>query len=1576
MKKLFFVLFFLLLSALPVTVWANEDCDSLQLPYYEDFQDVYVPYSYTYTSLDTCWFVAWAGPSNSAPKVYKNGDDKYLRASMSYYNGGFFATPPIAEVTDSLYVRFRARYEGPCMLLYGIMNAADTTTFVFYDTLPLEAAADWTTVEFSTVGMPVSGNLRFAVKAYGYGSSTLYVDDIFIDHGAECMPPHNLHVGYIDSTSVTLEWECSDSPSHFVVTLDDTIVLNCPTGAIDINDLLPDHEYNYTVRAICSDGDSTSAIAGRFRTMCVGVTLPYMENFVTVPVNTLPDCWRTLYCEYNLGDNTYPSVRRQIHSSWVDSVLVYDTSYFIQFIGNSMVITPMIMTPANHIHVSFTILPSNNGVLDAGILLDPTDISSFVLVDSWQTVEAVSNMSCEFYTEDYSDSGYVYVAFRWRQMGSVMSSCYMYDVNIEELQPCHAPTHTYIDDVAPNSLNLHWVDHSGTAYGYEVRYGDTNDVESFDTSIFTQDTFYFVDNLQYNTYYYFWVRSLCPYDSLRWIPFEGIRTSCGVATLPYEEKYETYENGDVLPCWTYLHTYDNNIIDPYVTVDAISAHEGNAMVFESNLYDTLTVLLPQFGTRGDELEVSFWFHAVANGGAVAWLQAGLMNMVTHDFVPAITLTGATGNGNSPLQFVFASDTLGISDSVRVAFRWYASGSSFCRGTLDDVKVRFIPLCRAPDSLTFDGITDTSAVVHIHDHWHVGYYRIIYESDNSSDTVYTYSADQTITGLHHSSWYQVSVNSICYDGETTDTVTSIFSTQCLVIAHDSLPYFENFNNYTTEGDRRISPCWNVINNNPYILDYPRTFDDDGNVDMMFAVRGNCPQYLVLPEVDYLDDIYVGFSAKTNEQYNVTTIDVGVMTNPNDATTFVTVATVSPAYANVWEAFNVQFYSYQGTGRYVAFRVNTQVSAIATNKFAWIDNVSIRIVPQCSDSVRYLSTHDVGATCATIDWKTSMGINFGAYYLIHVSDTSGHVLQVDTTEDLSYTICNLAPQTSFRAYVELVCGGSVVATSQEVGFTTQCEEYFLLNLTHGTYTGMTNAYLPMSCHLTHSESQQLYFSQELQNMAGTITDISFKFTSNGNMSFVDNAECSIYIGHTYDSVMTHMHPVSGMTLVYSGPLNLRPGWINLSLERPFHYDGVHNIVIAMVTDCERPMVSTSGFFTAMANNFNTSEPVSMYLNANDSIVGSNYRNSIRIHTCPDVQLYCVPPTIDSVSATDHSITVNFSTDAPCDVHITRGWWNRGFNGIMLDTTSYTFENLHHSTVYTIGVRKHCAEEDLSRWTLLRVSTLYIDAIPPSTLNVSNISFGSADATWNRVSDEHFWQLHVFNGVMDTILTVTDTFCSINDLRSNVIYNVSVRSVYGTFNDVFSPWGDTVTFTTDYCREVSNIVISDVTMTSARVSWTPGENGNAWNIVYGYMGFGNGEAIGNILVEGATSTVITDLMPETGYNLYIATICDSVHRSIWATTDTFYTPDEFGSIDYADVNQAFILYPNPASATVTLSSVESYLPARIEMVDINGRMVLRETLKSPSVALRLDNLAHGIYFVRFTGDGQTSVRKLIVE
>jgi hypothetical protein len=50
-------------------------------------------------------------------------------------------------------------------------------------------------------------------------------------------------------------------------------------------------------------------------------------------------------------------------------------------------------------------------------------------------------------------------------------------------------------------------------------------------------------------------------------------------------------------------------------------------------------------------------------------------------------------------------------------------------------------------------------------------------------------------------------------------------------------------------------------------------------------------------------------------------------------------------------------------------------------------------------------------------------------------------------------------------------------------------------------------------------------------------------------------------------------------------------------------------------------------------------------------------------------------------------------------------------------------------------------------------------------------------------------------------------------------------------------------------------------------------------------------------------------------------------------------------------------------------------VEVVDMNGRTVSRQTTANHQLSIDVSNLAQGAYFVRVTGDRQTAVRKLIV-
>ena len=1542
MKKMLCMIALVAAALLPAGMAAQEGCDTLHIPYHDDFQQA---------NNHNCWY-----KSLRTGVFFERQQDDLGNWFVRLYTYTPFpgestiATPPIDMAADSVYFSFDVNYGGTCTAIYGVMNSTNASTFVPIDTIPLEANSNWLHIGFSTIDLPVSGDLRLAFKVNLSFDSYFNLDNIYIDHAATCEPPENSEVTYVDSTSVTLRWD--GSSDHYLVTLydDDTSFTNsAPSNQLDIFYLEDNHTYSYSIRGVCADGTVTPSVDGSFRTTCQLLPSPYYTDFSDVADYDLPECWRVVYGQYT----NYNHPAQSVNSA---QMMLY---------RDAMVTLPLIDIPGNNMHVRASIASQNpSGRLEAGVLPNLHDTSTFIVLKTLEHVETFSSLVMDFYTEDLTLENPLHVAFRWVTESSYSYHVAIDNVLVEAIDSCHAPTATYIEQVTPTAYNLHWVDHSIAPEGYELRYGTVNDVTAADTSIFLLDTFYFLNELHFNMSYYIWVRALCTSE---WVAFDRLRTSCGASTLPFHEGFESYINGEELLCWRHLHSdTSGNVYNPYVTEHSNYAHSGNALTLNFNIADTLTLMLPAFGTRGDELEVSFWYY----GGTSAMLKAGLTNMTTNEFVPAFVLGASSGPGNTPLHYVFATDTLGITDSVRVTFIYYGP-SYFGRASLDDINVRFIPLCRSIDSVTVSDITDTSALVHIHDPWSIGYYRVGYSSEYGSGYVYTYNTDVTIEQLHHSSTYSLTVNGICFDGSMTDTASIFFNTECLSIPHDSLPYGDNFDSYTIEESSRTfrRACWSTFNNNPSDPFFPRIINNNGNNEVQFMVAApDKSQTIILPAVDYLDDVCLSFIYSAQFYINsCADIEVGVVSDTSDESTFTTVATIHPTTNSVWTPCEVPLTTYFGNGRHPAIRV---FATTGTNNFlVRIDSLLLRRIPQCSESIPAVATRDVGATCATLQWKASLAFNDDAHYILHLTDTAGNELQSFTTTDETYTICNLMPTTSYRAYVELYCDSGIAATSPVAGFTMQCEEYNPVSIGNSS-TSTTSAYLPLTCSSSESQSQQLYYSDEMQNTSGTLTGITYRYEGVTNEN---NISCTIYLCNTSDTSLRELLPLSSMTEVYSGPLDLRTGWVNISFARPFHYNGNDNLVVCMVAHADWLVSAAQGMFAVSNSDTNTT----LY-KVNDMVVRAVRRSSVRFNVCPDVPLYCQPPVIDDAVATDHSITVSYTSDSPCEVHITRGWWNRGFTGTMDTSTAhvYTFDSLRHSTMYTVGVRQHCSVDDLSIWTLRRISTTSIDALPPDTLTVDDITFSTATIAWTPRSDEHLWQLRLFNTFTDTTLTLHNTSHTFSGLRSNIAYNVAARSVYGSFDDVYSDWSDTLVFTTDYCRMAENITVSDVTCHQAHVSWSPGINGNAWHVEYGYAGYSHGEAIGSILVEGQTSTIITGLEPNNIYNLYISTICDSTHNSLWAASDLIYTPDEQGSVEGVDgETAAFILHPNPASSSVTVRWQGDVQPTQAELVDINGKVALRQAVTTDHLVLSLDGLQSGIYFVRLTSAHGTTVRKLIV-
>ena len=141
------------------------------------------------------------------------------------------------------------------------------------------------------------------------------------------------------------------------------------------------------------------------------------------------------------------------------------------------------------------------------------------------------------------------------------------------------------------------------------------------------------------------------------------------------------------------------------------------------------------------------------------------------------------------------------------------------------------------------------------------------------------------------------------------------------------------------------------------------------------------------------------------------------------------------------------------------------------------------------------------------------------------------------------------------------------------------------------------------------------------------------------------------------------------------------------------------------------------------------------------------------------------------------------------------------------------------------------------------------------------------------------------------------------------------------------------------------------------------NATEIVWN---FGDGSEV--LLGESVTHTY-----EQAGvYTLNVTASNDECSYGVYQTVEVL-TPNVTGM--EATAKNIFRMLPNPAQSTLTFVKVGSSI-ATIEIVDLSGKVVARETLSSTAQTIDISALASGVYSVTFTQDAVYAVQKLVVQ
>ncbi len=265
------------------------------------------------------------------------------------------------------------------------------------------------------------------------------------------------------------------------------------------------------------------------------------------------------------------------------------------------------------------------------------------------------------------------------------------------------------------------------------------------------------------------------------------------------------------------------------------------------------------------------------------------------------------------------------------------------------------------------------------------------------------------------------------------------TNCII----TLPYIEDFENYP--GDYSAIPtCWNTISNeyNSFYNSYYPIINsgsqsDNYNQTMMFILMNSYAQYAVLPAVDSalsMQNISMTFQFKSAQQ-NTTRMVVGVMSAPDDTLSFVPVATVwREGSSNAWENKEINFATYSGTGKHIAF-LFSKANSSSMYPSCFVDNIMVFATPDCTPPVQ-ISAH-AGSDTTTISWTLTN--NAYGVRLYYKAATDSLYDSVEVFGDQYYELYNLPVNTVYDYYLVTICNDYSESDASDVlTFATPCAE----------------------------------------------------------------------------------------------------------------------------------------------------------------------------------------------------------------------------------------------------------------------------------------------------------------------------------------------------------------------------------------------------------------------------------------------------------------------------------------------------------------------------------------------------------
>ena len=1186
-----------------------------------------------------------------------------------------------------------------------------------------------------------------------------------------CVPP-TLVVTDVTPQDITVEWAAGGSETQWELSYKIgsngswTSLGTVTTSPYVLNNVTNDADYTFRLRSDCGNNEYSSYVTATTHVPCVSVvSLPLTENFdVTTGSGSghMVGCWTR---NTNYGSTLYPYTSSSQHYSGGYSVYFYGSSTAYSYIASPRLDDSIEM---DSLLVTFQAYKTSaNYFIEVGVMSDPYDISTFVPVGTFSPQNLNNFEFGSANTRGYAGNGH-YIAFRCPQW--ITNNIYVDDVVIDYIPDCYfvQNPHAVESSITATSARVTWTP-GGDETDWDVVIGVAGSISdpATQTIEMVQNTpSYEFTNLLSNTLYEVFVRANCGSSYSDWMSC-SFRTGCAaISSLPYVEDFESYPvntstspSANTLPnCWDYRNTVTSTtssyrFYPIRYTSSTYARNSQNAMRFyvytTSSTYGDEIGILPEIDTTVlpiNTLRLMFWQRAYNTGSSYHFpLEVGVMSDPTNaaSFVPVDTFSmEGTGSTTYVQRIVDFTNFTGYGN--RIAFRVAGpTASGYNHGYVDDIMLDYAPQCVAPTHLSVSGLSNTEATISWQPgdqeyEWTLTVYPV--GSSIAAGTTVTVNSDTfyTISNLIPNTDYQVLLKSNCPSGSGySANVEMTFTTLCDPIT--TLPYTENFDGVTGSSSTSVSVnnlpiCWfyhNTGTSTSY-SGYPIIYNSAANAEsgsnsMRFYVSTTTgtysTQWAMLPALDVVQNpmntLVLSFDARSTSTSYPLVLEIGVMDNPSDISTFTLVSTVT-ASGTAYTHHEVFFSNFTGTGSVIAIRAPQG----GTSNYGNVDNIVVDLAPDCSP-VNGLTVSQITGTSALVTWNQgTMGVPVG--FEVEYSEHNQNSWTTFTTQDNFYILSGLNLNTSYDVRVRTDCGG-VTSTWVTDQFTTQnCLTTNDLQIGTGT---TTSEELPINNYWEYTYSQQIFLASELSGPMN-ITSVSFQYAYTSPSTVKNNV--NIYMGHTTQSSFTsttNYIPDTALTLVYSGNLNCQQGWNTFTFTTPFQYNGTDNLVLAIDDNSGDYDGSEYEFYV---HNAGATRAIHFYQDGADISMSSpsadyedytSNRSNVRFGQPCDNNATCVAPNVYVANITSNT----------ADVHWAPGYiesaWNFEYKEqndtvwtpVTNATSPVQLTGLIPNTHYSVRVQSDCGSET-SPWTIRDFTTECAAVTIPYTQNFDHDGTGS--------------------------------------------------------------------------------------------------------------------------------------------------------------------------------------------------------------------------------------------------------------